>query len=262
MRGKSKSNRGIFAPGDGRPRGSGHAGWLKMQKKSKYIRGEAVKKVSKMGASILRDHARSEGTTMQLRPRSISTQSELTHNPQTESNSYRFFHAGKVRELFNLAYHQHLLTSPNCPTRLEFDYTREQQVGVCWTETLKCTYCHFRSEKTKQYEEASTGKRGKKPAKPNLALWTALMDYPIMSKGLQDIFQALNCPAPSTTGLQHNANKVGPMIVQMVQEDLKRERAHMKDIVEGCGYPRDTPIPVEGTTTPCTGPGIGTPSSQ
>ena len=99
-----------------------------MQKKSKYIRGEAVKKVSKMGASILRDHARSEGTTMQLRPRGISTQSELTHNPQTESNSYRFFHAGKVCELFNLAYHQHLLTSPNCPTRLEFDYTTEQQL--------------------------------------------------------------------------------------------------------------------------------------
>ena len=84
----------------------------------------------------------------------------------------------KVCELFNPAYHQHLLTSPNCPTRLEFDYTREQQVGVCWTETLKCTYYH---------------------------------DSPDGSRGPE-----------------------------------KRDRAHLKDIVEGCGYPRDTPIPVEG----------------
>ena len=36
------------------------------------------------------------------------------------------------------------------------------------------------------------------------------------------------------------------MIVQMVQDDLRRERAYLKDIVEGCGYPRDTAIPVEG----------------
>ena len=52
---KSKSSKGIFAPGDCRPRGSGHDGWLKMPRKSKYIRGEASKKVSKTGASILRD---------------------------------------------------------------------------------------------------------------------------------------------------------------------------------------------------------------
>ena len=36
---------------------------------------------------------------------------------------------------------------------------------------------------------------------------------------------------------------MGPMIVQMVQDDLRRERAHLKDIVEGFGYPA---ILVEG----------------
>ena len=63
---KSKSSKGIFAPGDGQPRGSGHAGWLKMPRKGKYVRGEVSKKLSKTGASILRDHAMSTGTTMQL----------------------------------------------------------------------------------------------------------------------------------------------------------------------------------------------------
>ena len=138
----------------------------------------------------------------------------LPSTNDNEANSYRFFHARKICDLFNLAYHQHSLTSPNCPTHLEFDFTmREQQMGVCWTESLKCTFYHFRSRKTKLLEEANTWKRGKKPAKPNLALWTALLDNPIMGKGLQDIFHALNCPAPSTSGLQRNVNKVGPMIV-------------------------------------------------
>ena len=201
-----------------------------MPRKSKYIRGKALKKVSKAGAYILRDHVKSEGTTMQLRPRVNSTQPELTTTNDNESNSYRFFHVGKMCDLFNLAYHQHSLTSPNCPTRLEFDFTREQQMGVCWTESLKCTYCHFRSQKTKLYEEANTGKREKKPAKPNLALWTDLLDNPIMSTGLQEIFHALNFPAPSTNGLQRNANKVGLMIVQMVRDDLRRERTLLRDM--------------------------------
>nr|XP_022288482.1 uncharacterized protein LOC111100689 [Crassostrea virginica] len=68
-----------------------------------------------------------------------------------------------------------------------------------------------------------------------------------MSKGLQEIFQALNPPAPSTTGLQHNVNKVGPNVSpDGSRGPEKRDRAHLKDIVEGCGYPRDTAIPVEG----------------
>ena len=103
---------------------------------------------------------------------------------------------------------RHSLSNTNCPTRLEFVFTREQQMGVCWTESLKCTYYHFRSQKTKLYEKANTGKGGKKAAKSNLALWTALLDNPIMGTGLQEIFHALNCPAPSVSGLQRNANKV------------------------------------------------------
>ena len=87
---KRKSSKGIFAPGDGRRRGSGHAGWLKMPTKSKYIRGEASKKISKTGASILRDHAKSKGTTIQLRPRGTSMRPELTTTYDNEANSTDF----------------------------------------------------------------------------------------------------------------------------------------------------------------------------
>uniref|UniRef100_K1PRT2 Mutator-like transposase domain-containing protein n=1 Tax=Magallana gigas TaxID=29159 RepID=K1PRT2_MAGGI len=91
-----------------------------------------------------------------------------------------------------------------------------------------------------------TDNRCPKTAKPNISLWVALMDNPIMGTSLQEIFLALNCPAPFYTGLQRNGGKVGPRMVAMVKEDLRRERTYEKDTLEKCGYPRLTPIPVEG----------------
>ena len=111
--------------------------------------------------------------------------------------------------------------SPGCPTKLEFDFQKEQQKGVCWKETLRCELCGFCSDRTKLYEELTTQSRGAKTAKPNIGLWVALMDNPIMGTTLQEIFPALNTPAPSYSGLQYTANKVGPMLVQTVREDLR-----------------------------------------
>jgi hypothetical protein len=72
-------------------------------------------------------------------------------------------------------------------------------------------------------------------------VWVALLDNPIMGTGLQEIFYAFNCSAPSATCLQQNANKVGPMIMEMVREDLQRERTHLKDFIKSCGFLRETP---------------------
>ena len=85
-----------------------------------------------------------------------------------------------------------------------------------------------------------------KTAKPNIGLWVALMDNSIMGTTPQEIFMALNCPALSYTGLHYTASKVGPQIVNMVREDLQRERAHLKDVLKSHGFPRQTPIQVEG----------------
>lgn len=249
MKGKSKAKSGYFRVKDGRRRGSAHGGWERRGKEIKYTRKQTLEEVSKTGACILQDHADSRqplSTIMQLRPRGTCDETKTPCIPDNEKNTYRLFHMGKLCEMFNLAYHQHKLESPNCPTNLQFDYPAEQQKGVCWVESLKCKYCTYHSQSTKLYEEVDTGKRGPKPAKPNLSVWVALLDNPIMGTGLQEIFHALNCPAPSANCLQQNANKVGPMIVEMVQEDLRRERAHLKDLIENCGFPRETPIPVEG----------------
>ena len=249
MKGKSKAKSGYFRVKDGRHRGSAHAGWERRAGETKYTRKQAQESICKAGTCILKDHAdhtQPPSTIMQLRPRGTCNQTESTCIPDNEKNTYRLFHMGKLCEMFNSAYHQHHLESPNCPANLQFDYQAEQQKGVCWVESLKCGYCKYHGPSTKIYEEVDTGKRGPKPAKPNLSVWVALLDNPIMGTGLQEIFHALNCPAPSSNCLQQNANKVGPMIVNMVQEDLRRERAHLKDLIENCGFPRETPIPAEG----------------
>uniref|UniRef100_K1QL72 Mutator-like transposase domain-containing protein n=1 Tax=Magallana gigas TaxID=29159 RepID=K1QL72_MAGGI len=197
---------------------------------------------------ILPPVCKTTGPIMQLRPRTACTVPEKDNPSKQEQNSYRMLHMGKTCEMFNTAYRQHRLQSPKCTTFLEFDFEAEHQKGVCWKETLKCRYCNFRSGQNNLYEEMQTDSRGPKTAKPNISLWVALMDNPIMGTSLQEIFLAPNCPAPSYTGLQRNGGKVGPRMVEMVKEDLRRERTYLKGTLENCGYPRLTPIPIEGVT--------------
>lgn len=106
--------------------------------------------------------------------------------------------------------------------------------------------CTYRTESTKLFEEVETGLRGLNAGKPNLSVWAALLDNLIKGTTLKDVFMVLNCPAPSYSGLQCNANKVGPLIVDMVREDLKRERTLLIYVLESYGFPRQILIPMEG----------------
>ena len=96
-----------------------------------------------------------------------------------------------------------------------------------------------------------------KAAKHNIALRTAFIDYSVKATY---IFQA-----PSATELQQSENKVGSLIDQMLQDDLKREITYLKDIIVRCSHPRDTRIPVgmtAATTTPNFRPRLENTSSQ
>lgn len=171
---------------------------------------------------------------------------QATGTPSPENNTYRLLHAGKTCEMTNKAFHLHQQASPNCRTNLQFDFDAEQQRRVCWKETLRCMYCTYRTESTKLFEEVETGLRGLNAGKPNLSVWAALLDNLIKGTTLKYVFMVLNCPAPSYSGLQCNANKVGPLIVDMVREDLKRERTLLIYVLESYGFPRQILIPMEG----------------
>ena len=88
------------------------------------------------------------------------------------------------------------------------------------THQNKLTANHFRSQKSK----LNNAKWATQTSKPNYALWAALLDNPMMNPKIQETFGALNWPALSAKGMQHNVNKVAPLTVQVVQRTWKEKR--------------------------------------
>ena len=88
------------------------------------------------------------------------------------------------------------------------------------THQNNLTANHFRSQKSK----LNNAKWATQTFKPNYALCAALLDNPMMNPKIQETFRALNWPALSANGMQHNVNKVAPLTVQVVQRTWKEKR--------------------------------------
>ena len=100
-----------------------------MPRKSKFNLGEASKKVSKTGARVQAPPCNCDRGAPPLSP---NWPLPLT----TKQTPTDFSMPEKVCDLFNLAYHRHSLISPNCPTRQEVDYTREEGWGSAGPEAF------------------------------------------------------------------------------------------------------------------------------
>ena len=102
-----------------------------------------------------------------------------------------------------------------------------QQMEVCWTKSLKCTYCHLQSCTRKPVQ--------KKAAQTTLPYGQPHYTTLSWEQGSKN-FQTLNCQPPSISGSQRNANKVG--LYQMVRDDLRRESSPAWHCgMGGCSYP-------------------------
>lgn len=88
----------------------------------------------------------------------------------------------------------------------------------------------------KFYEEIELEICGVKIVKLNIGLWVVFMDNLIMGIILQEIFMVLNCFVLLYIGLYYIVSKVGFQIVNMVREDLQRERVYFKDVFESYGF--------------------------
>ena len=53
---------------------------------------------------------------------------------------------------------------------------REQQVGLCWKESLKCVNSQYHSRMYKLYSEIETGRCGQRATTTNVALHIGLQD--------------------------------------------------------------------------------------
>lgn len=138
--------------------------------------------------------------------------------------------------LFNLTCKGRLMTPANLFTKW----------GVSCIIRLKCDSCRYISEKQKLYRELPSPGKGRKSAEPNRSLAVGLYNTSIAMAGVQRLLSSMNKPAPSSSSLQSQLNKVGKTVRHMNETDMCEQRTKLKNILEHCGYPRDTPIPAEG----------------
>lgn len=150
-----------------------------------------------------------------------------------------------LQNMFNTEIKKHMTSEPNCTGELQFDALNSKKWGLCWSERLKCNKCSFISEFYKLFDEVETEKRGRKAAKPNVGLQVGLKSTQISNTGARRILMHTNIIPPSRTSMQHQANKVGDVIVEANKRSMSNIRAKIKAENETCGQANSTLIRAE-----------------
>ena len=170
---------------------------------------------------------------------------QVLNNEAGEKDTYRFIHAGKTCELFTQAFHEHSKQFPDCNCNFEFDWDREEKWGVCWKEAIVCTLCEYKSDLKALYKEVNTGKRGRKPAAPNMALQAALQDERCGNSAIRKILVTMNTGAPSESSMTKMSNTVGDMITKMTLKNLENLRMKLREEAERRQPGQNPGIPAE-----------------
>ena len=184
----------------------------------------------------------SVNSPMILRPRPGKT----TPATSTPDVSYRVLAKEKIPSLFNLAIREH--SAYDCSGQLCWDSRSDRQFGICWTMGLMCDRCQYRSKPYNMYYEVDSepGRRGRKAATANVGLQVGLTHSSISNTAFRNILMAANIVPPSYSGMQHRANKIGDVIVDLNQQDMSDIRQDLKTVQHLRGQTANTPIPVEG----------------
>lgn len=139
---------------------------------------------------------------------------------------------------------EHRNTSPACDGNLNFDFSAEEQRGLCWREKVICDACCYTSQKFNLYTEVKRHGPGRKAATANVGLNIALTQAPIGSTCVRKICLSSCIPAPSRSGLNKCASKVCKDIQRINESDMKSRRAELKKINQLRGKPENE-IPVQ-----------------
>ncbi|RLJ22838.1 hypothetical protein DJ030_00120 [bacterium endosymbiont of Escarpia laminata] len=152
----------------------------------------------------------------------------------------RLLNMEKSAQMWNECYTEHACKT-TC-TSPQFQIYHEQQIGLCWKQSLRCTNCDYHSRMYKLYTEVSTGRSGQRAATTNVALHVGLQDSTIGTTKIRHILAAMDTPPPSRTGLERTANKVATVTAQATMDDLHRRRQKTKETNTLRGLPEDAPI--------------------
>ena len=145
-------------------------------------------------------------------------------SPAAMSATASLFHTEKLWEMLNQVSREHADISPNCRGSLNFDYTAEEQRGLCWREKVICDKCAYRSQAFNLYTEIYTGKRGRKAATAYVGLHVALTQTSIGPNSVRRLCLGSNIPAPSRNAMYNTAIKVCENIGQINTADMRKRR--------------------------------------
>lgn len=171
------------------------------------------------------------------------TEDDITTD--ADMDTYFLVHRGKSCMLWNNGFREHQIQAPLCVGELLYDNANAERRGLCWSIRLKCNTCGFKSPKMSLYDEVDKQGKGRKAAKPNLSVHIALARQGISAHGLSDILSAANIVAPSTRGLQKNANLVCDQIIQENEKSMTEYAEDIKKLNVAKGLPCHAPINVE-----------------
>lgn len=165
-----------------------------------------------------------------LRPSPASTFYEQYRTKGKDSSQYILVHQDMNSHFWNQVMAEHVAQKPKCKGHLNYDTASEQPRGLVNIMSVKCDKCNYKSQPYKQYEELSTGSRGRKSAVPNVRMQISSSKQGIGNEGLQHILTSLNMRAPSLNGMQHQANKINPKLVDINQKDMFEVRNMIRKI--------------------------------
>lgn len=165
-----------------------------------------------------------------LRPREDPTD-EYTDCTENETlydiEGYRVLHMGFTQDLWNTAIKGHR-EHEECSGELTWDKEKEIKVGLGWKEALKCNECGFETEAVRLYEDIRTGKPGRPANAMNVGVQVGLHHTMSGNSDLQILLSSTGIPPPSSTGLQHTANKVSQASVDLNEKDMEAQRDRAK----------------------------------
>ena len=210
---------------------------------------EQVTKVTPGGLIEIRDAEGRSGEAKLLRPKHCAPNANdddddlsLTYLKADDTHEeMRLYDKGKMQYMYNECILQHS-TQKNMCAIPEFTIAREVKVGLCWQCCLRCTKCGFMSGIYKLYNEIETGKRGRRPAAPNVGLQVGLQESTTGNVKGRLILTCLNLPVPNRSVMQRTANKVATATATMTLADLAKKRENVKRVNRLRGLPENSPI--------------------
>lgn len=148
------------------------------------------------------------------------------------SDSHRLVHLGETAQMWNEVFLEHRQKFPECQGFLSWDIPSEERRGLVTRLGVFCDTCVYKSKKYSLYKEIGTKRKGRKPAKVNYGLQAGLSQTPIGNASLRKIILSTNTPAPSSTSLQSNSNKVLKQIETLNKKDMQKRRQNLIEINE------------------------------